>query len=67
MAIPAQLIALAKFCVWKRELRDEKFTKVPYNPLTGTLARSNDPTTFSTYAEAIAVLPNYDEIGRAHV
>ena len=63
MPIPAQLIALAKFCVWKRELRDEKFTKVPYNPLTGALARSNDPTTFSTYAEAIAVLPNYDGLG----
>ena len=63
MTIPAQLIGLAKFCVWRKEIRDERPTKVPYNPLTGALARSNDPTTFCSYADALAALPRYDGLG----
>src|SRR5262249_48843205 len=39
---------------WRREARGGKPTKVPYNPRTGTLARSDDAATWASYAEAKA-------------
>ena len=51
--IPQELKANASFCVWKLERRNGKPTKVPYNPRTGELAKTNDPSTFGTFAEAM--------------
>ena len=51
--IPQELKANASFCVWKRDKRRGQLTKSPYNPRTGELARTNDPSTFGTFAEAV--------------
>src|SRR5580698_7764443 len=50
--VPTELIACQQFVVWRNEERDGKSTKVPYNARTGALAKSNDPSTWSTFAEA---------------
>jgi putative DNA primase/helicase len=50
--IPDELKNEARWCVWKREQRNGKDTKVPYNPYTGFHARSNDISTFSDFETA---------------
>lgn len=50
---PNELIELDRWCVWQYEERDGKFTKLPVNPLTGELARSNDESTWSSYEHAL--------------
>lgn len=42
---------------WKKELRDGKYTKVPYTP-TGAHARSNDPNTWSSFEDVVKALRN---------
>lgn len=62
--IPAELKALPQWCVWKRETRDGKPAKVPYQ-ISGDKARSNDPSTWSTFNAALAAyqdLEGYDGI-----
>lgn len=63
--IPAELKNNASFCVWKLEKRNGKPTKVPYNPRTGALARTNDPSTFGDFAAAMKayVMGGWDGIG----
>ena len=69
--IPQELKANASFCVWKRDKRRGQLTKSPYNPRTGELARTNDPSTFGTFAEAMRAyamggtgdMPKWDGIG----
>lgn len=53
------------FCCWKYEGRDDKKTKVPYDPLTGGRAKSNDPNSFTDYDKACksSINGNYDGIG----
>ena len=51
--IPQELKTNASFCLWKLEKRQGKPTKVPYNPRTGELARTNDPSTFSDFNTAM--------------
>ena len=51
--IPQELKANAFFCLWKKERRNGKPTKVPYNPKTGERARTNDPFTFSDFNTAM--------------
>ena len=51
--IPQELKQNASFCVWKLEKRSGKPTKVPYNPRTGELARTNDPSTFGAFSDAM--------------
>ena len=50
------------FCCWKYEERDGRKTKVPYNPCTGQMAKSNDKTSFTDYKTAVNV-NGYDGIG----
>ena len=50
---PNELIELDRWCVWQYEERDGKFTKLPVNPLTGELARSNDESTWTSYEHAL--------------
>lgn len=63
--IPQELKNNASFCVWKMEKRQGKPTKVPYNPKTGALARTNDPATFSDFGTAMKTyaLGGWDGIG----
>lgn len=61
--IPQELKETGLFCVWRYEEVKGRRTKVPYNPHTGGRAQSNNPDTFSTFEEAIAVQSSYDGVG----
>lgn len=63
--IPTELKQNTSFCVWKLEKRQGRPTKVPYNPKTGALARTNDPATFSDFATAMKTyaMGGWDGIG----
>ena len=63
--IPQELKQSASFCVWKLEKRQGKTTKVPYNPKTGALARTNDPSTFADFGSAMKAyaMGGWDGIG----
>jgi len=56
---------LRQWVCWCSEERNNKKTKVPYSPSTGTRARSDEPSTWSTLAEArrTAEREDYDGIG----
>ena len=63
--IPAELKTNASFCLWKLEKKAGRATKVPYNPKTGALARTNDPSTFSDFPAAMTAyaMGGWDGIG----
>jgi putative DNA primase/helicase len=66
--IPEELRALLNWVTWKLEKVAYKgivrATKVPYNARTGKHAQSNNPTTWSSFADAVAALERgYDGIG----
>ena len=63
--IPQELKNNASFCVWKLEKRKGKPTKVPYNPRTGQLAKTNDAATFSDFGTAMKAyaMGGWDGIG----
>lgn len=63
--IPQELKNNASFCVWKLEKRRGKQTKVPYNPRTGQLAKTNDPSTFADFGTAMKAyaMGGWDGIG----
>lgn len=60
--IPAYLQQTALWCVWKR---DKEGKKIPYNPVTGNNAKSNDPSTFSDFQTACdaCMSGSYDGLG----
>ena len=60
--IPEELKELDQWCVWKWEMRDGQWTKPPYTP-NGSPAKSNDPSTWSTYAQACDSLSHFDGLG----
>ena len=49
MNLPNELIQSGCFCYWKYENRSGKQTKVPYNPQTDEMTKSNDKNTFCRY------------------
>lgn len=63
--IPDALKQSASFCVWKLEKRSGRPTKVPYNPRTGAMARTNDPSTFADFNTAMKsyAIGGWDGIG----
>ncbi len=63
--IPQELKDNASFCLWKKEKRNGRPTKVPYNPKTGELAKTNDPSTFSDFSTAMKAyaMGGWDGIG----
>lgn len=64
--IPNRLKAYPKWAVWKGEPRNNgKISKPPINPKTGRYAEVDDPSTFSTFAEAKKAFEtgDYDGIG----
>src|SRR5450755_3411108 len=52
--VPRELQEGNRFVCWREESRNGKPTKVPVNPHTGKEAKSDNPVTWSTLAEAIA-------------
>lgn len=65
--IPQSMKDAALWCVWRYQVRagDEKPTKVPFNPLTGKGAKSNDRTTFARFGQARMAMDmnGYDGLG----
>lgn len=63
--IPLELQNNAEWCVWKRETRGGRSTKVPYNPNTGERAETNNPNTFSSFdiADELYMTDDYDGVG----
>ena len=59
MHVPNALAALPQWIVWKHE--DGR--KVPYDPRSGRKAKSNDPRTWATLAEAQTVVAEYASLG----
>ena len=59
---PADIIQNGRFCCWRYEEQDGRKTKVPYNPLTGQMARSNDISSFADFKTAQGA-HGYDGIG----
>ena len=54
--IPQEIKEMPRWVTWKTEVRNGKSTKTPYTPGTGRRARSNDPTTWRTFDQALADL-----------
>ncbi len=60
--LPEEILTAGCFCCWRYEDRDGRRTKVPYQPASGHMARSNDPTGFTDFYAAVNV-SGYDGIG----
>lgn len=64
--IPAELKALPNWVCWTA-VPDERshsgVSKKPVNALTGELAKSNDPTTWTTFDNAAKAAPKYSGVG----
>lgn len=63
LEVPEELRLLRQWICWRREDRDGHETKVPYDAQTGRLAATNQPRTWTTFDEALAVRENYDGLG----
>lgn len=67
--VPAELTEQPNWCCFRLEWDEEreKYTKRPYNPLTGKYSKSNDPLTWVDYDDAedavLAENSPYDGIG----
>src|SRR5262245_37596126 len=63
-AVPVALRELRQWVVWRFEMRDgEKPTKVPYDPRTGQKAATDDPVTWSSFADAQEAQHRFDGVG----
>ena len=60
--LPSEIVQKGRFCCWRYEEQDGRKTKVPYNPLTGQMARSNDAGSFADFKIASSAT-GYDGIG----
>jgi primase-polymerase (primpol)-like protein len=60
--IPEVLRAVGRWVLWLYLLRDGRWTKVPHRP-SGAFAKSNDPSTWCSFDEALAASRRFDGIG----
>jgi len=70
--IPSELKMLTQWMVWRKEERNGRQSKVPYNARTGGHAKTNDPTTWVSFDAALFAYeqtdydhPPFDGIGFA--
>ena len=56
MTIPAELQAWPQWVCWRAEQRGGKPTKLPVDPRSGELASSTDPSTWSSFDDAVAAV-----------
>lgn len=63
--IPPEMKAVNNWVCWKFQKRNGRKTKIPYNPKTGGMAKSNNPKTWASYETAVNALSGgtYDGIG----
>lgn len=62
-ALPKEVREQGLFCCWRLEQRENSTTKVPYNPMTGGHAQSNNPATFTTFDNACSRMQDYTGLG----
>lgn len=60
--IPAELMALNQWVVWKFVQKEDRMTKLPYQ-INGVEADSTNPETWTSFKEACAASVNFDGIG----
>ena len=65
-----QFLALPEFfrnypqaCCWKKQYRQNRLTKIPYQVRTGKYAKVNEPAHFVPMIEAIEKVGSFDGIG----
>lgn len=63
--IPAELKKQKIWGLWDLETRDGRTTKVPYNAMTNQRAKSNDPSTWCEFEQAITALKEHKHKGLA--
>lgn len=63
--IPPEMKTINNWVCWRYETRNRKKTKIPYNPKTGGMAKSNSPETWASYDDAVTAFSggSYDGIG----
>lgn len=61
--IPEEMKQHNNWVCWHWETRNGKKTKIPYTPETGRPAKSNDPTSWTTYENAVQCQGRYSGIG----
>ena len=63
--VPPEMKAVNNWVCWKFQKRNGRKTKIPYNPKTGGMAKSNNPKTWASYETAVNALSGgtYDGIG----
>jgi putative DNA primase/helicase len=61
--IPQSLRDTGLFCCWVSETRNGRKTKVPYDPLTGQRAQTNNPNTFTDFVTALNEASHYSGLG----
>ena len=61
--IPYELKELDRWCCFKLVERQGRQTKMPVDPRTGNLAKSNDETTWADFDTALSSSVNYDGLG----
>lgn len=71
-SVPRELIERRQWVCFKRGVKHrrkkpDEITKVPYNARTGTLARTTDPATWSTFEEALAGVKQWSMQGIGYV
>lgn len=53
----------SRYVTWRLETRNGKGTKVPYSPVTGNRAKSNDPSTWGTIDAAERMMRDRADLG----
>lgn len=61
--VPEELRREARWVCWKRQTRNGKTTKLPVNAMTGRMADSTDPATWTTFEEAVAAVSRWHADG----
>ncbi len=61
--LPKILTDNVHFCCWNYEERDGRMTKVPYDPVSGQRAKSNEPATFASFDIALKSVHRYSGLG----
>ena len=58
-AIPEELITFPQWVAWKDKKRPNgKIGKIPINPITGSFAKTSDPTTWGSFKDAVEYFEN---------
>ena len=52
-ALPRMMFEVRQWVVWKYQNRRGTYCKIPFNPITGRNAKSNDPSTWASIEEAV--------------